>query len=130
MCFGGGGSAGVITMPDTAAYDRLAQQQMDAMKSVQDSGVKSDQQRLNNALLRQQDQLAQVRDITAQRANDTAAQAKRLADLMGAPPPEKNAQAPAVGDARGLATTKGKSALRIERATATSVGPGAGLNIT
>jgi hypothetical protein len=126
---GGGGGGAVISMPDTAAYDRMAQQQMDAMKSTMDRGVQFDQQKLNHAIDLQHEQLAQLKDITAQRATETAAQAKRLIDLMGTPPPEKAAQAPVVGDARALATTKGKSALRIERATATSTSAGAGLNI-
>lgn len=132
MCMGGGGGGGgaVIQMPDTAAYDRLARQQMNAMRYTREHGVQFEQQQLNHALTTQQDQLAQLKDITAQRANDTAAQARRLAELMGTPPPQKAAQAPVIADGRGLATTKGKSALRIDRPMATSASPGAGLNIS
>ena len=74
--------------------------------------------------------LSQLKDVQIQRANDVSAQAGRLAALIGAPPPEKSAEAPVVGRARGTATSKGKGALRIERQLATAAGKGSGLNIT
>jgi len=129
MCMGGG-QAATITMPDTGAYDRLGQGQIDAMKSVMESGTQMKQQQLNAATLAQQKVMTDLRDLRTQQANDTSAQAARLAALIGVPPPEKAAEAPVVGRNRGTLTSKGKGALRIERAVASSSGQGAGLNIT
>jgi hypothetical protein len=129
MCMGGG-QAATITMPDTGAYDRLGQGQIDAMKSVMESGTQMKQQQLNAATLAQQKVMADLRDLRTQQANDTSAQAARLAALIGVPPPEKASEAPVVGRNRGTLTSKGKGALRIERAVASSSGQGAGLNIT
>lgn len=129
MCMGGGGGGGVIHMPDTGAYDRMAQSQMAAMQSVQDNQIKIKQNELNSVLSRQQEQLTALRDLQTQRASDTAAQASRLAALIGTPPPEENASAPVTAADQGRKTFKGKSALRINRPVATSSGQGAGLNI-
>ena len=129
MCSGGGGGA-TITMPDTGAYDRMAQSQLDAMKAVQDGAAKLKQNELNNALTAQQKQLEQLRDLQVQRANDVQAQASRMAALIGTPPPEKTADAPVVAGGTGSKAFKGKSSLRINRPVATSSGQGAGLNIT
>jgi hypothetical protein len=129
MCMGGGGAA-TITMPDTGAYDRQAQTQLDAMKAVMNGATQMKQQELNSATMLQQQTLTDLRDLREQQANNTSAQAARLAALIGTPPPEKNAEAPVVGRSRGTVTSKGKGALRIERRTATSAGQGAGLNIT
>jgi hypothetical protein len=126
----GGGQAATITMPDTGAYDRLGQGQIDAMKSVMESGTQMKQQQLNAATLAQQKVMTDLRDLRTQQANDTSAQAARLAALIGVPPPEKASEAPVVGRNRGTLTSKGKGALRIERAVASSSGQGAGLNIT
>lgn len=132
MCFGGGGSAATITMPDTGAYDRMARRQMMAMEATMNNpGMAADQSRLEAAQAAQQQQATQLRDITIQQANDTAAQAARLSQLMGTPPPEEPAGPPVVGTTRrGLTTTRGKSALRIEQTTASQTAAGAGLNIT
>jgi len=131
MCFGGGGSPATITMPDTGAYDRMAQLQLDAMQRVQDGAAKLKQGELNQALTVQQGVAAQLRDITTQRANDTAANAARLAALLGAPPPEKTAQAPVLGSDRAeRSRPAGKRGLRIDRSTAGSSAAGTGLNIT
>jgi hypothetical protein len=116
-------------MPDTGAYDRMAQSQLDAMKAVMEGETNKKQQELNTATMEQQKQLAELRDLRIQQANDTSAQAARLAALIGTPPPEKAAEAPVVGRNRGTLTSKGKGALRIERPMATSAGQGAGLNI-
>lgn len=129
MCMGGGGQA-TITAPDTGAYDRLAQTQLDAMKSVMEGATQVKQQQLTAATQQQQETLTQLRDLREQQANNTSAQAARLAALIGTPPPEKNAEAPVVGRSRGTTTSKGKGALRIERATAAASSQGAGLNIT
>lgn len=127
MC--GGGQAATITAPDTGAYDRMAQAQMDAIRFAQEGSVKVKQQELQTAMSAQQATLAQLKEVTTQRANDTAAQAMRLASLIGTPPPEKTAAAPVTAASTGK-RAKGKSALRIERATASSAAVGAGLNIT
>ena len=128
MCSGGGGAT--IYAPKTEAYDRMAQAQFDAMRAVQEGGAKIKQQELNAATLNQQAVLAQLKDVQTRQANDVSAQAGRLAALIGAPPPEKSAEAPVVGRARGTATSKGKGALRIERQHAVAAGQGSGLNIT
>lgn len=131
MCFGGGGSPAVISMPDTGAYDRMAQMQMDAMRQTQDMGLKLKQSELNQALASQQQSLAELRDIKTQRANDTAANAARMAALIGPPPPEKTAKAPTVGSDRdGMARASGKRSLRIDRVQPASQGTAVGFNLT
>lgn len=131
MCFGGGGSAATIQMPNTGAYDRMAQLQLDAIRSAQDGAVRLKQAELNQALTAQQSVLTSLRDLQTQRANDTAANAARMAALIGAPPPEKTARAPVVGSYRdAMSSATGKRGLRIDRAVATTTGAGSGLNIT
>mgnify|MGYP006274467933 CR=1 FL=1 len=130
MC-SGGGSPATIVMPDTGAYDRMAQMQFDAMRAAQDGAAKVKQLELNQALAAQQDVLSQLKAVQTQRANDTAANAARMAALLGAPPPEKTAQAPVIGsDRSGTSRATGKRGLRIDRSVTTTQGAGAGLNIT
>lgn len=131
MCFGGGGSPATITMPDTGAYDRLAQTQFEAMRAAQDGEVKLKQAELNQSLANQQETLAQLRDVKTQRANDTAANAARMAALLGPPPPEKTAQAPVLGSDRAeRSRPAGKRGMRIDRETTNATAAGTGLNIT
>jgi hypothetical protein len=127
----GGGKAATITMPDTGAYDRMANMQMQAMRD-QASGRSSLQQaKLNSALTDQQGVLSQLAEAKTQRANDTAANAARLAALIGTPPPEKAATAPTVGSNRSDVTkTSGEKGLRIDRSKSTTQAEGTGLNIT
>jgi len=131
MC---GGKAATITMPDTGAYDRMAQMQMNAMQQQQQGVAALKQMELNQALRNQEQGLMAARDFKTERANDTAANAQRMAALIGTPPPEKTAKAPVVGtDRENMVKAKGKKGLRIDRvdrATATSEGAGTGLNIT
>lgn len=130
MC-SGGGSPATITMPDTSAYDRMANAQIELMRQQQQGAMGVKQAELNQALQGQQAALTQLRDFQVQRANDTQANAARLAALIGAPPPEKTAQAPVVGsDRKGKGRAEGKRGLRIDRAKSTSQGTGTGLNIT
>jgi hypothetical protein len=132
MC--SGSKPATITMPDTGSYDRMAQMQMDAMRQQQEGTAMLKQLELNQALKSQEQSLAQYRDFKTERANDTAANAQRMAALIGAPPPEKTAKAPVVGtDRESMVKAKGKKGLRIDRVdriTATSEGSGTGLNIT
>lgn len=129
MCMGG--KAATITMPDTGAYDRMAQMQMDAMRQQQDGVAMLKQGELNSAIKSQELAYSEMRDFSMQRANETSANAARLAALIGTPPPEKSAKAPVVGsDRAGMARSKGKAALRIDRSTANSQASGTGLNIT
>lgn len=130
MCMGGGGGGSVITMPDTRAYDRMAQMQLDAMKAAQSRFTDAKQQQLNSALETQRAKLLELRDLEVRRAEDVSAQSQRLAALLGTPPPSESAKAPTVGRDRGTPTTQGKAALRIDRPVASGVSPGAGLNIT
>jgi hypothetical protein len=129
MC--SGGKAATITMPDTGAYDRMAQLQMDAMRQQQQGAASLQQAELNSAIRAQEGALTELRDFNLQRANDTAANAARLAALIGAPPPEKSAKAPVVGANRaGSGKPKGKAGLRVDRPAAASQASGTGLNIT
>lgn len=131
MCFGGGGSPATITMPDTGAYDRMAQMQFDAIRQSQDGAARLKQAELNQAVSAQQEVLAQLRDVTTRRANDTAANAARMAALIGTPPPEKTATAPVIGSDRAeKSQAAGKRGLRIDRATASTSAAGSGLNIS
>lgn len=138
MCFGGGGGGAVITMPDTGAYDRMAQAQFDAMRSNQDGALKLKQLELTQALDNQQQVLTELRDYKIEQANqsnakaaETSANAARMAALIGAPPPDKTAQAPVIGSDRAQMTKPtGKRGLRIDRVAPTSSGAGIGLNIT
>jgi hypothetical protein len=131
MCFGGGGSGATITMPNTSAYDRQAEMQLDLMRQQRQGVMSLKQMELNQALQGQQSALAELRDFKVQRANETQANAARMAALIGTPPPEKTARAPVVGrDRQGAASPQGKRDLRIERKTATGQAAGTGLNIT
>lgn len=129
MCSGGKGAT--INMPDTGAYDRMANTQIDLMRQQQQGAASLKQLELSQAIQAQQGVLTELRDFSVQRANDTAANAARLAALIGTPPPEKTATAPVVGsDRAGMAKPKGKAGLRIDRPAATSQSSGTGLNIT
>lgn len=131
MCFGGPPPPATIVQADTGAYDRLAQQQLDAMRMAQDSAVQLKQGELNQAVVRQQEVLSQLREAKTAAANDTAANAARMAALIGAPPPEKSAKAPVMGSDRAAQSRPtGKRGLRIDRQTVPdTVASGAGLNI-
>lgn len=131
MC-SGGGSRSTITMPDTGAYDRMASLQLEAMRRQQDGALSMKQQELNTAIGSQQQVLERLGAVKTQRANETAANAARLAALIGTPPPEKTAKAPVVGsDRKGMSRPKGRKGLRIDRGAAMSgQSAGAGLNIT
>jgi len=130
MCFGGGGSAATITVPDYKAYD----QQFDLMKSAVDqassTAILTSQSDLNAALNAKQDAATKLLLAKQQQADDTNAAAMRLAQVVGPPPREEHAKPPQIGvDERGVKTKKGKSSLRIGKVATTS-GQGSGLNIT
>jgi len=137
MCMGGGGGGGgggTINMPDTGAYDRMFDRQLQMMQMSQSSALTTQQSQLDQALTTQQSLLTELRDLRTDRAEEAAsveAQARRMANIIGPPPPEESAKAPVVGAARSKTTQRqsGKRGLRIGRATATSSGQGAGLNI-
>jgi hypothetical protein len=132
MCVGGGGSRATIYVPDTRAYDAMANQQLAMMQQAQKSDVLAKQSQLD-ALVRDRIELqGQEQAVATARANNTTAQAARLAALVGAPPPEKPAAAPVIGSNRtGEKRATGKQALRIDRAAETvAAGPGSGLNIS
>lgn len=134
MCMGGGGSRATITMPDTGAYDRQFQLQKSAIESQMNSSAMVMQQQLQGSLRKKEDLLSQISEAKTKQANSEQAaseQALRMSALIGAPPPEKSAEAPVVGSRdRGLTTKKGKSALRISRPVSDRNGQGSGLNIT
>ena len=128
MC-GGGSAPAKIYAPDTGAYDVLANQQMELMRQQQSNGLTLKQQELNTALTGQQSVGAQLRDVQIQRANDTAANAARLAAILGPPPLDKVAKKPVVGENRSTsAQRQDRDSLRIERQVRPA-SPGAGLNI-
>jgi hypothetical protein len=129
MC-GGGGSRAKITQPDYNAYNKQFDLQKSAIDQAMNSGSQLMQQQLNQAVIAKQEALSASLEQKKVLAENTNAQAMRLAALMGPPPPEKSAAAPAVGSTRGIETKKGKSALRIGLDSASRMGQGAGLNIT
>jgi hypothetical protein len=94
------------------------------------SGSQLLQQQLTSAVSAKQEALNASLEQRKALAENTNAQAMRLAALMGPPPPEKSAAAPVVGSNRGIETKKGKSALRIGLDSTSRMGQGAGLNIT
>jgi hypothetical protein len=131
MCSGGGGSPATIVAPNYNAYNNEFQLQKTAIEQAMSSSTQLLQSELTASLRNKEAAYSRLTDQAKQQAENTNAEAMRLATLIGTPPPEKSAEAPRVGaSARGLKTTKGKGALRIERSTATSTGQGAGLNIT
>ena len=130
MCMGGGGAA-TITQPDYTAYNQQFELQKSAIEQQMNNSTQLKQSQMSAAVKQQQDLLTQSNETRRQLAENTNAQAMRMAQLIGTPPPEKSAEAPVVGRSRGETTTKGKGALRIERQlAAASSSQGAGLNIT
>lgn len=135
MCMGGGGGGrATITMPDTKAYDRQFDLQRAAIEQQMNNSSQLMQQQLQASLQKKNDLLTQIKEIKTEKATNTQAleeQAMRLSTLIGPPPPQESAKAPAIGSRdRNVKTTKGKKALRIGRSTSGSFGQGAGLNIT
>ena len=138
MCFGGGSvGGGTIYQPDTSAYDKQFDAQLDLMKMQQTGAINAKQAELDAALRAQTTALSEIRDAKTERANEVAsveAEARRLSNLIGTPPPEPTAKAPVIGRNRDKdkdsASPKGKRGLRIALATSPSKdGAGSGLNI-
>ena len=127
MC--GGGKAATITQPDYNAYNKQFDLQKAAIDQSINSGAQQMQHDLNKSMLAKQDALAAQLEQKKILAENTNAQAMRMAALIGAPPPEKSADAPVVAGDRGITTKKGKSALRIGLASTSRMGQGTGLNI-
>jgi len=127
MC--GGGSRATITQPDYNAYNKQFDLQKAAIDQSMNSGAQLMQQQLNQAVIAKQEALSASVEQKKLLAENTSAQAMRLAALMGPPPPEKSAAAPVVAGDRGITTKKGKSALRIGLDSTSRMGQGAGLNI-
>jgi adenylosuccinate synthase len=128
MCMGG--KAATITQPDYNAYNQQFELQKSAIDQSMNSGAQLMQQQLSQATTAQKEALAADLEQKKILAENTNAQAMRLATLIGTPPPEKSAQAPVVAGERGIQTKKGKSALRIGLASTSRMGQGSGLNIT
>ena len=136
MCFGGGSvGGGTIYQPDTSAYDKQFEAQLDLMKMQQTGAINAKQAELDAVLRAQTAALAEIRDAKTERANEVAsveAEARRLSNIIGTPPPEPTAKAPVIGRDRNKdsASPKGKRGLRIALATSPSKsGEGSGLNI-
>lgn len=133
MCSGRRSSQAVITMPDTSAYDRQLTMQLELMRQQQNGGLALKQQELNSVLDRKREVLAEMRDFKVERANDTAANAARMAALMGPPPPEPTAKSPVVGtDRETQIKSKKRRSLRVDRVDRSNAtqASGSGLNIT
>lgn len=129
MC--GGGQPATITQPDYTAFNQQFELQKAAIDRQMNNNMERQQARLNKKLQKQQNLLVESNEIKRQLAETTSAQAIRMAGVVGAPPPDKTAQAPTVGRAREkTGKTKGKSGLRIERKSAATSSQGTGLNIT
>jgi hypothetical protein len=127
---GGGGGRATITVPNYDAFNRQFDLQRSAIEQSMDSGTQLLQSQLTAAVRDQQSVLEASNQAKRQAAELTSAQAMRMAQLIGTPPPEKNAEAPVVGRNRTGAGAKGKSALRIEGKATVGAAPGTGLNIT
>ena len=127
MCFGGGSRA-TITKPDYNAYDKQFELQKEAIKNSMDASLRTKQQELQASLGGKADIQRKLNEQIRIQAENTNAQAMRLAQVIGPPPPEKSAQAPVIGSKR---KKLGKERLRIRRALSpTASASGAGLNIT
>lgn len=127
MCFGGGSRA-TITKPDYNAYDKQFELQKEAIQNSMSNELKLKQQELQTSLGDKADIQRKLNEQIRIQAENTNAQAMRLAQVIGPPPPEKSAQAPIIGDKR---KKLGKERLRIRRGTTpTFSASGAGLNIT
>ena len=126
MC---GGKAATITQPDYNAYNKQFDLQKSAIDQAMNSGAQQMQQQLSQATTAKQSALAADLEQKKILAENTNAQAMRLATLIGTPPQEKSAQAPVVAGERGIQTKKGKSALRIGLDSTSRMSQGAGLNI-
>ena len=100
------------------------------MQQQQNNTATLKQGELNTALAAQQQALTDARDFQIEQANDVRANALRMANLIGAPPPEKTAQAPIVGRDRDSSQgrSRGRRSLRVRRNTGTSNASGTGLN--
>jgi hypothetical protein len=132
MC-GGGGRRATIEKPDYNAYNQQFELQKSAIEQSMNSGIRElqadyqSQLRQNTASMQaiEQERIADARDEAL-----IAEDARRLATLIGTPPPEKVAQSPKIGTkSRELATANGKKSLRIG-SSASSSAKGTGLNIT
>jgi len=130
MCGGGGGQRSTITVPDYSAFNRQFDLQRAAIEQSMNNGVQALQGQLTAAVRDQQASFEASNTVKRQLAENTSAQAMRMAQLIGAPPPEKAAEAPVVGRNRGGQAARGKGSLRIDSAASAVFGPGAGLNIT
>jgi len=133
MRFGGGGGRATILMPDTSAYDRMFNLQLEAMRQQQgsDSLMALGQLQLDQALRGQQQSLTAFRDYKRERADAAQAHANRIAALIGPPVPEQSAKPPTIGSDRAMATKpRDRDSLRVTRAKSTRQGKGTGLNIT
>ena len=116
---------------------------------LQQEGAKNNlQAQLDSTLRDQTSLLSDLKELKTTRAEEAAsveAEAVRLSNLIGTPPPEAAAQAVVVGDVNRAVKEaaaegevykpepKGKKALRIPRATSpttSSAGTGYNLNIT
>ena len=127
MCFGGGSRA-TITKPDYNAYDKQFELQKEAIQNSMSNELKLKQQELQTSLGDKADIQRKLNEQIRIQAENTNAQAMRLAQVIGPPPPEKSAQAPVIGSKR---KKLGKERLRIRRSTSpTASASGAGLNIT
>lgn len=130
MCVGGSAPRATITVPDYDRYDRMLDRQIELTQSVQNTKTLAKQESLNFAIAQQQGALANLLSVQEARANATAADAQRMAALIGTPPPEPTAKAPVIGDSRkGMSQAEGKRTLRIDRRSRSSSASGAGLNI-
>jgi hypothetical protein len=131
MCGGGGGGGATITSPNYKQANEQAALQLKVMKAQRTGVLEAAQVGLNMALQGQELVLEDLAQVKTLRANETQANADRLANLLGPPAPEKTAEAPKVADARtGQKRAEGKRLLRINRASTIPDGVGVGLNIT
>ena len=127
MCFGGGERA-TITKPDYTAFNQQFELQKAAIQNSMDASLRNKQLELQTAL---GNKAGIRRDLNEQlriQAENTNAQAMRLSQVIGPPPPEKSAKAPVIASKR---KKLGKERLRIARQQSpNAAAKGTGLNIT
>jgi hypothetical protein len=118
MCAGGGSMPrATITVPNYRAFDRQLDRQIEVMEGRFQNRAINRQEKLGRAVGKQQKRLDQLLDLSMEQANNTAAEAQRIAALVGTPPPSPTAKAPVLGANRtGQRRAEGKAALRIDPA--------------
>ena len=85
----GGVSAATITQPDYTAYNQQFELQKSAIEQQMNNSTQLKQSQVSAAVKQQQDLLTQSNETRRQLAENTNAQAMRMATMIGTPPPRE-----------------------------------------